>query len=398
MFNETNNLNSVKSNFYLRIFLLFFFSFQQLLSIRFFFSSKYIIYDPFYSWTVYILFSSIIFWILINNNLTIKFLTHKIIFIITICISLLFFLKMYPIADAMKNLNLGVDQDDCFFVFIENFKNSKFLYSKTYLGNPCSTGLLEFVFYFPVVFWNNFFSIVPVLSLLIFYYLLSREVNNKIAVFFTLIQLCNIIYIEMGVAGSDFILIGVAYMASLRLSHMGFKYNKKTYLFYSFLFFIFFYGSRSVFLLLIPFNFYLLWLRFNNKVLLLFVPITLVSILSYSIPFYINPEMFTPFHLFGKVYSMLYPIKYYILISLFLFIFNLVRYKLFIKNFFTGKNYFLLLQVLLISVPLSLVVLVSIFSTNSFKSWEELNYTLLFIPSICYLFAKFLNKKTIFTS
>jgi ABC-type polysaccharide/polyol phosphate export permease len=138
--------------------------------------------------------------------------------------------------------------------------------------------------------------------LVIFYFLLSKEVSNNAAVFFTLIQLCNIIFIEMGVAGSDFLLIGVSYIASLRLSHMGFKYNNKTYLILSFLFFIFFYGSRSVFLLLIPFNFYLMWLKFNSRILILFIPVILITFLSYGIPSFINFEMFTPFHLFGKVY------------------------------------------------------------------------------------------------
>lgn len=305
---------------------------------------------------------------------------------------------MYPIADSMKSLHLGVDQDDCFLVFIENFKNNRFLYSKTYLGNPCSTGLLEFLFYFPVIFWNNFFSMVPVLALAIFYFLLSNEVSSKTAVFFTLIQLCNIIFIEMGVAGSDFLLIGVAYIASLRLAHMGFKHNNKAYLVISFLFFIFFYGSRSVFLLLIPFNFYLMWLKFNNRVFLLFIPVTLISLLSYAIPFFINSEMFTPFHLFGKVYLLFDQIKYFFSIFLFLVFFILVKYKFVIKNFFLKKDSLLLTQVVLISAPLSLVVFASLFSTSSFGSWEELNYTLLFMPSIFYLLAKNCEKKLFFTS
>ena len=397
MFIKLNNLNSINNKFYLKLLLLLFFSFQQLLSIRFFFSSKYIIYDPFYSWTLYVFFSSIIFWLFLNSKFIIEFFTHKFFFFIIIFILFLFFLKMYPIADSMKNSNLGIDQDDCFLVFIENFKNNEFLYSRTYLGNPCSTGLLEFVFYFPVIFWNDYFSIVPVIALVIFYFLLSKEVSNNAAVFFTLIQLCNIIFIEMGVAGSDFLLIGVSYIASLRLSHMGFKYNNKTYLILSFLFFIFFYGSRSVFLLLIPFNFYLMWLKFNSRILILFIPVILITFLSYGIPSFINFEMFTPFHLFGKVYFLFYQAKYFILIFLGLMVFFLAKYRTTIQNFLLKNDSLLLPQVMLITAPLTLVVLTSFFSTINLGSWEELNYTLLFIPSIFYLLAKNFEKKSFFT-
>ncbi len=304
---------------------------------------------------------------------------------------------MYPIADSMKNFNLGIDQDDCFLVFIENFKNNQFLYSRTYLGNPCSTGLLEFIFYFPVIFWNDYFSIVPLLTLVIFYFLLSKETSNNAAVFFTLMQLCNIVFIEMGVSGSDFLLIGVSYITSLRLSYMGFKHNNKTYLIISFLFFIFFYGSRSVFLLLIPFNFYLMWLRFSSRIFILLIPVVLVTFLSYGIPAFINFEMFTPFHLFEKVYIIFYQAKYFILVFFIFLVFFLAKFRYAIQNFLLNNNSFLLLQVLLITVPLTLVVLASFFSTINLGSWEELNYTLLFIPSIFYLLAINFEKKLFFT-
>ena len=163
-----NTQNSYKNILNIKLFLLIFFIFQQIISIRIFFSSKYIVFDPLISWIFYVFLSSLIFWYFLNTKNLLNIFTNKIFF------SLIVF-KLYPIADNMKYLNMGIDQDDCFLVFIDNFKQKQFLYSLTYLGNPCSTGLLEFIIYFPVIFWKNYFSLIPIISISIFYFILSRE-------------------------------------------------------------------------------------------------------------------------------------------------------------------------------------------------------------------------------
>ena len=118
---------------------------------------------------------------------------------------------------------------------------------------------------------------------------------------------------------------------------------------------------------------------------------------SRGIPSFINFEMFTPFHLFGKVYFLFYQAKYFILILLGFMIFFLAIYRPAIQNFLLKNDSLLLPQVMLITAPLALVVLTSFFSTIDLGSWEELNYTLLFIPSIFYLLAKNFEKKLFFT-
>ena len=107
--------------------------------------------------------------------------------------------------------------------------------------------------------------------------------------------------------------------------------------------------------------------------------------------------MFTPFHLFEKVYIIFYQAKYFILVFFIFLVFFLAKFRYAIQNFLLNNNSFLLLQVLLITVPLTLVVLASFFSTINLGSWEELNYTLLFIPSIFYLLAINFEKKLFFT-
>ena len=150
--------------------------------------------------------------------------------------------------------------------------------------------------------------------------------------------------------------------------------------------FCFFYGSRSIFILLMPFNIYLLWLSFGKKVFTLFIPVIILTSLSYLVPFFINSEMFTPFHLFGKLYSLMLPIKY-ILVFGFIFIFLVeIKYKIISKNLIK-KNNNLLFHILVLTIPLILSIIASLYQINNFAVWEELNYSLLFLPSILYYVA-----------
>ncbi len=381
-----NTQNSYKNILNIKLFLLIFFIFQQIISIRIFFSSKYIVFDPLISWIFYVFLSSLIFWYFLNTKNLLNIFTNKIFFSLIVFSLLIIFFKLYPIADNMKYLNMGIDQDDCFLVFIDNFKQKQFLYSLTYLGNPCSTGLLEFIIYFPVIFWKNYFSLIPIISISIFYFILSKELSSKIAVLFCLTQFCNLIYLEMGIAGSDFIMIGVAYIASLRLASLGFRNKNFLYLISSFVLFCFFYGSRSIFLLILPFNIYLFWLSFGNKIFKLFIPVIILTALSYLIPFFVNSEMYTPFHLFGKLYSLMFPFKYILAFGFVLILLIEIKYKILMKNLIQ-KNNNLFFHVLILTIPLLLAIFSSLLQTNDFAGWEELNYSLIFLPSIFYFTA-----------
>lgn len=215
--------------------------------------------------------------------------------------------------------------------------------------------------------------------------MMSKEVGSKISILFSLIQICNLIYFEMGVAGSDFIIIGTTYVIGLRLAILFFQNKNTYYLILSMILLCFFFGSRSIFLFLMPFNIFLFWLCFGKKIIKLFIPIILITYFSYIIPFLINPEMYTPFHLFGKLYSLIFPLKYVFIICIIFIIWLEIKYKIITTNI--NQNNIFFYQVILIAFPLCLAILLSLLKTKNLATWEELNYALIFLPSVLYFVA-----------
>lgn len=360
----------------------FTFLFSQLLTVRFFFTSKYIYYDRFFSWIIYTLLSSSFLFIIIKNKKILFIFTHRYTFRLLIFILFFLLLILYPIADSQKFIGMGIDQDDCIINFIENLKQKKFPYSLTYLGNPCSTGVIELLFYFPILFWKNYFSIIPIFSLIIFYNMVKVLTNHINATLFTFFQLTNLLFLEMSSAGSDFILIAVCYPLGLFLAYEGFNKSKDNLLIFALIFLSFFYGSRIILFFLLPLNLFLFYAKFGSRVLKLFLFIFLFVFFSYFIPWVINPEMFTPFHLLKKGFYLISFIKYYVLIFLLIvfIIFNIFDLK---KIFFIYiKNNVILLNLFCYIFPIFFISFSDLIETNLPSKWEGLNYFLLIIPSI----------------
>ena len=192
------------------IFLFFFFN--QICSIRFFLNSSFFNKDITFFY-IYVALTSIVFYLMLSKKLLV-FLTDKFLYFILI-IFLIFLSINYPIKD-LKYIMMGSDQDNCYKDIIENIKNNiDIIYSKSYLGNPCSTGLLAFLFYFPVAFWQNYFVVVPIIFLFLFNrcnFLLLKD--NKLANLLTLILLTNLVFLELAVSGSDFISISISYVVA----------------------------------------------------------------------------------------------------------------------------------------------------------------------------------------
>jgi len=319
-------------------------------------------------------------------------ITNKYVFYFFLSIFFVFLLILYPIADAQKINKMGIDQDDCIINFIENLKQNKFPYNLTYLGNPCSTGIMELLFYFPVLLWKNYFSIIPPIALIIFYYLAKIFTNHINAVLFTLFQLGNLLFLEMSSAGSDFMLIAISYPFGLFLAHKGFHDSNKYLLFISLFFFCFFYGSRAILFFLLPLNLLLFYIKFGSKVFKLFLSIFLLVFLSYFIPLFINPEMYIPFHILEKGWHLLYFVKYYLLIF-FIFLFFIISKINFSKNIFIyKKNNIITLNILFFVFPIFFACFADLIESKMLSKWEGLNYFLLIIPSIYLLINLYLSK------
>lgn len=372
----------------------FIFFISQLMSIRFILNSSYIHFNPYIFFFIYLISSCLIFQYILKYNFFLKIFLNNITFIFLIFTSLILLFYQYPIQDNLKDLNLGSDQDDCFLMIYENFISQKLLYTKTYLGNPCSTGIAEFIFYFPIIFSKNFFSIVPILSLIIIFLVFKNIIGPKGAILIFYIQISNLLFIELSSAGSDFILIGTSYLTGIYLLNLSLKKNEKSWMMASFILLLFFYGSRSVFVFLLPINFLIFYFIYSIKIRNYFLLLFLMVFLSYFIPwYYMYPVEFPPLHLFSKA---LYFINYSIYISLFLFIFFLVflfYLSNFSKKYINKKINFYYLNYVVLILPLLFISILGFISSDNIKTWEELNYTTIFVPSLYFLILSNLFKK-----
>lgn len=358
---------------------------SQLMGIRFFLNSSYISFNPNILFGLYVLSTSIIFSILIKSELIDIFL-NKLLFYIVIFISLILLFYQYPIQDNLKILNLGSDQDDCFLIIINNIINNNKIYSETYLGNPCSTGIAEFLFYFPVIFYKNFFFVVPIISLLMVFYVFKNLLNYKDSILIFYIQLSNLVFIELSSAGSDFLLIGASYLLGIYLLKQSFERKNNVYLIVSFLLLFFFYGSRSIFLLLLPLNL-LFFYKYNPaNVKIYFSILFSACFLSYLIPWIITyPSFFPPFHLFSKGLYFILNVKYLtvllatLLTILVIYLSRKFNFILLIKNYSYYLNFIVLV------LPLLYISLSRFFVIDNLATWEALNYFMIFLPSLYYL-------------
>lgn len=363
------------------IYYLFFFS--QICSIRFFLNSSFFNKDINFYY-IYIFISSIIFYFLISKKLIDFFLSNKVLYLV-LFLFFIFLLINYPIQENLKLYLQGSDQDNCYIDIANNIiNNNKLIYTKSYLGNPCSTGLLAFIFYFPVLFWQNYFVVVPIIFLFLFkkcnFILLNDE---KLSNLLTFILIGNLVFLELSVSGSDFISISISYVAGNVFLKKGLSDNKKLYIYASFIFFLFFFGSRSVLLVLIIPLFFIYYFKYQNyKIITFFAILFITTLLSYLMPYYIlSPNEFPPFHLISKAYWYFDNIKYILMFTLI----SILIFLLFFKDYLfkiNNLNFSIIIMVILI-IPL----LISSFSglvynLNQLSKWEELNYIYLFTPAL----------------
>ena len=262
----------------------------------------------------------------------------------------------YPIQDNLKILNLGSDQDDCFIIIINNIINNNKIYSETYLGNPCSTGMAEFIFYFPVILFKNYFFIIPIISLLMIFFVFKNEFDYKTSLLIFYIQICNLVFVELSSAGSDFMLIGASYLLGIYLLKEALDKNNNFFFTISFILLFFFYGSRSILFLLLPLNFLFFYLYVSKNIMKYFICLFIVSILSYLIPWAITyPDYFPPFHLFSKGLYFLLSVKFSLILLIIIFLIILILFQRKINLRFLNKNYYYYLNYIVLIIPLSFI-------------------------------------------
>ena len=151
-----------------KFYLFLFFSITQLMSVRFFFNFSYTDDRSLLFYLGYVLIKMFIFIFFLKFNFLKKFIENKIFLYFVIFLFTSYIYYKYP-------LSIGTERDDCYKIIINNLANFNYPYSKTQLGDPCSTGLSTLIFYFPVFFYENYFSFIPIIYILLFYYVLENS-------------------------------------------------------------------------------------------------------------------------------------------------------------------------------------------------------------------------------
>ena len=371
----------------------------QLMSVRFFFNFHLTNEYPLIIFYIYFFVSFLIFWVLFNYKIIKKITKSLNLFYLIIFIFTLYIFYKYP-------LSIGTERDDCYKILLSNLSYFNFPYSKTELGDPCSTGLSTLIFYFPVLIYENYFSLTASLYFLIFYFFLKNYLKKSVLIFLIYIQLFNLLYLEEAIAGSDFFFISISYLIGIISLNNYFQNNKISQFIIAFVMLYFFYGSRIVFIFLIPINYIFFIINYEiKKVNKFFIFQSFFSLITILIPMLINYNGYHPLHIITKGYGIIgiNMIIFIILISLMFILFNILlfykfeTYKLRLLKILKKNN--IILQLVFFSLPLLIVVVTTFIhrlNTNMLKNWEGLSYFILIYPSLIFIFSYFFNKEMIF--
>lgn len=383
------------------VFFYFFFILTQLMSVRFFYNFTLTKNNPEFFFLSYIVLSAVLFLIFFHYNLIKKITENTNIFFIILVIFTAYIFYKYP-------NSIGTERDDCYRIIINNIYNLNFPYSKTELGDPCSTGLSGLILYFPVLFFKNYFALTTTVSFLMFYFLLKKYFNKSTLIFLLYIQLFNLLHLEESIAGSDFFLISISYLVGIIYLNDYFENKKLTSFFIAFLMLYFFYGSRIVFIFLLPVNYIIFICIYNFKnVNKFFIYQFIFTVLTILIPLLINPIKYHPAHIILKGYNIIgFNILIYftlffsflLLINIY-FLMNSKKYKNFLSNFINKYNIFLHLSFFVL--PLLIIIIKSLIdriNTDLIENWEGLSYMILIYPSFIFIFSSFFKSKKIWNN
>lgn len=207
----------------------------------------------------------------------------------------------YPIADGLKNVMRGSDQDDCIIMGATKLANLVHPYmERTYYGNPCSPGPGILILYMPFVLTNTYplggvFAIIAVGLCL---YLQSRKLDD-VGIFLALLFSCLLIS-EMLAVGGDLVLLGSGIVILSFTLIRTINLKNWTQLFLLSLLCGLLASSRINFMVIVPLASILIFLHWRKGAVYFFLSALLIATTPSLIIYFMSPNEFTPFHLIGK--------------------------------------------------------------------------------------------------
>jgi len=300
----------------------------------------------------------------------------KYLYILSILCLTTIVLYGYPIADSLKLHGKGSDQDDCVILGVENLLKLQNPYSsRTYHSNPCSTGMGVLIAYIPFVY-IGFYELGSVIFMIITLWYLYTNRGPKLAFFYKITLLTNILFIELMVVGSDLFLIGfflliAALYMDANIDNMSIG---KTLLLSVLVGLVA--SSRINMLIILPI--FAIFGYFRNKLsgILMFLSSSVIAILPSFLIYISNPSLFTPLHLIQKA-EMLLPL------SVRFVVIAIMTFSLVISLFLYSKKAILFTSALLwILTPMFVGLLIGGLAHVEYKVSlsEHFNYLIPLLP------------------
>jgi hypothetical protein len=206
----------------------------------------------------------------------------------------------YPKADALREVGLGSDQDDCARRMVHNVFAGREPFAEGYFGDPCSTGPSELFVYFPVQVWNGWFVVLPALVVLLGHAMLRVVVDAQTAVLLSLTQFASWMFLELSAVGSDLLVIGWMFGVAVGASYLGLRDARRGLLLSGTAAYVFVAGSRLPLAVVVLGSLVLLLVTFGPRALRIVVPVVLGTALLYLGSYAMAPDHFRPGHLVTK--------------------------------------------------------------------------------------------------
>jgi hypothetical protein len=293
----------------------------------------------------------------------------------------------YPMAEALRAVGAGSDQDDCVRTLVNNVIALRAPYGHGYFGDPCSTGPGELFVYWPVGLTRTWFVVVPGLCVGLGYVVLRIVADRAVAVLLSLTQLCSWLFLELAAIGSDLLLIGWLYACAVACLWVGVRERRRGLLLASGMAYWLFATSRLPLALVAAASAGLLLLALGARVWVVVAPAAALTVLLYAGSYALAPSRFEPGHLVAKSARVLRDLGegpgLAALVAVGLVIVAGVALALRSGGAGLVRRHQLLLQVAVLAMPMGLVSLWDLLRHDlDPAAWEGLHYLYLAVPML----------------
>jgi hypothetical protein len=292
-------------------------------------------------------------------------------------------LYAYPRAIALAAVGRGSDQDDCVALLVDNVLALREPYSLSYGGNPCSTGPAELLLYLPVAVSRAWFAVVPVLTVALGYWVLSRLVDRRLARLLTLTQFVSLLFLELSAVGSDFVLIGWLFAAAVVLARDGLRDRDRLLVVLGGPAYLVFAGSRVPLAASAAGSVWVLVVLFGGRGARLAVSVAVGTAATYLAAYLAGPSSFGPAHLFGKAGRLLGELGFAATVLVVAVAGALAVGTLLPAFRRIAERHYLALNLALVLLPMAVAAAGELAARGyDVARWEGLNYLLLAVPAL----------------